>query len=75
MKALLIVNNEKAGKLNVIVNVRAHSLKKRVISLLEEDKGREAFDLLVKEAEVERYLVPGEQTDVKPGVTLIEDLL
>jgi len=75
MKVLLILNHEKAGGLRIIVNVHTRPLRKKVVSLLEENKGREAFDLLVKKAEVAHYLVPGEKTDIKPAVTLIEDLL
>ena len=75
MKVLLVLNNAKSGNLRVVVNAHTSSLKKKVVSLLEENKGREAFDLLIKEAEVEQYLVPGEETDIKAGVTLIEDLL
>ncbi len=75
MKVLLILNHEKAGSLRIIVNVHTGPLRKKVVSLLEENKGREAFDLLVKKAEVEHYLVPGEKTNIKPALTLIEDLL
>jgi len=75
MKVLLILNHEKNGGLRIIVNVHTSPLRKKVVSLLEKNKGREAFDLLVKKAEVEHYLVPGEKTDIKPAVTLIEDLL
>lgn len=75
MRVLLILNHEKSGNLRIVVNAHTKSLKKRVVSLLEGNKGREAFDLLVKQAEVEAYLVPGEKADIKPAVTLIEDLL
>ena len=73
MQVLLILKSKEGAR--IIVNVRAKSLKEKLVSLLEEDRDREAFDLLIKKAEVEAYLAPGQKTHIRPAVTLIEDLL
>jgi hypothetical protein len=76
MKVLLIFSGKRSSEhLRVMVNVHGRPLKDKVISLLEENKDREAFDLLVKKAEVDSYLSPGRKTTIRPAVTLIEDLL
>ena len=73
MQVLLVVNRQGSKKMRVIVKAHTKSLKDRVIDLLEKDKSREAFDLLVKKAEVETYLAPGQEPLIKPSVTLVED--
>lgn len=75
MQVLLILNKQHPIEIRVIVRVQRKSLREQVISLLEEDKDREAFDLLMKKAEVEAYLQPGEKAHIRPALTLIEDLL
>jgi len=76
MKVLLILNGRRGSNhLRVMVNVHSKTLKDKVISLLEENRDREAFDLLVKKAEVDTYLSPGRKVAIRPAVTLIEDLL
>ena len=75
MQILLVLKSKKTEGDRVIVNVRAKSLKEKLTSLLSEDKDREAFDLLVKEAQVEAYLPPGKKARIRPDLTLIEDLL
>jgi len=75
MQVLLILNRGKESNLRIIVNVHTNQLKEKLISLLEDNKDRDAFDLLIKEAEVESYLAPGEKVCIRPSVTLIEDLL
>ena len=75
MTVLLILNREEAKGVRVMVNVHTKSLKQRVIFLLEQGRDRAAFDLLLKEAEVESYLPPGKKARLRPDVTLIEDLL
>lgn len=76
MQILLVVNQKgsKGSKyMRVIVKAHTKFLRERVISLLENDKSREAFDLLVKNAEVETYLAPGQEPAIKPAVTLVEN--
>lgn len=74
MQVLLILNKQ-CQEVRVLVNVQKKSLKEKLISLLEKDRDREAFDLLIKMADVEAYLKPGEKAHIRPAVTLIEDLL
>ena len=75
MKVLLIINKKHSEDLRVLVNVQTRDLKEKVLALLEANKDREAFDLLVKKAEVDSYLAPGEKASIRPALTLIEDLL
>ncbi len=74
MHALLILNEEK-GNLRIIVRLRHNQMKDRVLSLLGNDKRKEAFDLLKSRAEVEVYLPPGAKLPLTPQVTLVEDLI
>jgi len=73
MQVLLVVNWQGSKKMRVIVKAHTKLLKERVISLLEQDKSREAFDLLVKKAEVATYLADGQELFIKPDVTLVEE--
>ena len=75
MQVLLILNRQYSKEVRVIVSVQAKSLKEKVVSLLEKDQDREAFDLLIKKAEVKAYLPPGQKAHIRPALTLIEDLL
>lgn len=75
MQVLLVLNRQGAQNVRIIVKAHTKSLKEKVISLLEKEKEREAFDLLYKNAEVETYLDPGQKPDIKPLVTLFEDEL
>lgn len=76
MDALLVLNNKNVRNLRVMVHVAERKVKEKVISLLEEDKGDEAFDILVKRAEVRTYL-PGETPPPRIPllITLDEELL
>ena len=79
MKVLLIFNNtgKAAEGMRVMVNVQTKAIKEQVISLLEQNKEREAFDLLVKEAAVEGeiYFSPNTKVDVISSVILNEALI
>lgn len=75
MNALLILNNDKVENLRVIVCLEQKTLKERVISLLEEDRGKEAFEILKTKAEFREYLPRGHKPHFKPEVTLFEDML
>ena len=76
MDALLVLNNKNVRNLRVMVHVDEKKLKEEVISLLEKDRGAEAFDILVKRAEVRAYL-PGETPPPRTPllITLDEQLL
>lgn len=75
MNALLILDNENVTNLRVLVTVKEKQLKDRVITLLEENRGKEAFNLLRSKAEVTAYLPRGSKLPTQPQVTLIEDML
>ena len=75
MNALLILDDDNVTNLRILVTVRDKQLKDRVISLLEENRGKEAFDLLKTKAEVKAHLPKGSKLLTQPQVILIEDLL
>ena len=75
MNALLILDNDNVTNLRVLVTVSEKKLKERVISLLEQNRGKEAFNLLKSRAEVKAYLPRGTKLPAQPQVTLIEDML
>jgi hypothetical protein len=75
MNVLLILDNDNVANLRILVTVSEKQLKARVISLLEENRGKEAFNLLKLTAEVRAYLPRGSKLPVTPEVTLIEDML
>lgn len=71
----LLVLNKKGPGVRVIVKVRDRKMKEKVIALLEDNNGLEAFNYLKQNAEVERILPEGVRPPQQPVVTLIEDLL
>ena len=75
MNALLILDNDNVTNLRVLVTVTKKELKEEIISLLEENRSKEAFDLLKSRAEVRAYLPKGSKLLVRPEVILFEDLL
>ncbi len=56
MNALLILDNDNVTNLRVLVTVTKKELKEEIISLLEENRSKEAFDILKSRAEVRAYL-------------------
>ncbi len=76
MDALLVLNNKNFQNCRVMVRVNQKKMIDLVVSLLEEDKGRQAFDILMKQAEVIQYIPYNKQTPKKPMMlTLYEELL
>ena len=75
MYALLILKNENVTHLRILVTVTEKQLKNQIITLLEENRGKEAFNLLKSKAEVSAFLPIGAKLPVQPQVTLIEDML
>ena len=76
MDALLVLNNDNVKNCRVMVRITRKKLKKRIITLLEKTKGDEAFDILIREAEVKAYLpmeTPPPRTPLL--ITLDEELL
>lgn len=76
MEALLLLNNDDVQNLRVIVQVTEKKLKQKVISLLEQGKGSEAFDALFREAQVRLYIPADRPLPRLPFlITLDEELL
>ena len=75
MKVLLIVNQSRQNELRILVSLNNNILKQKVIMLMEENKGKEAFNLLKSKAEIEAYFPTGSKLSTKPDLTLIEDML
>ncbi|MEI6438481.1 MAG: hypothetical protein WCO69_07015 [Candidatus Omnitrophota bacterium] len=75
MKVMMVLNKETKG-LRVLVSLKERRMKATVISLLEENRGREAFELLRSKAEVEAYFPLGfkPRKSMRPDVTLFEDM-
>ena len=63
MKVLLMIKNNKGPCGGVIVSSKAKALKSRVSHLIEHNRKKEAFDLLIKRAVPEEYLPPGSEYD------------
>lgn len=75
MNVLLILTRGSSRDMKVIVKLESIKLRNRVISLLKEKKEREAFDLVFSRGTVAHYIPPGKRTELKPDLTLIEDLI
>jgi hypothetical protein len=75
MKVVLVLSRDKARDLRIMVKLHTHQLKQQVASLLEANKSKEAFDLILKRAEVSEYIPSGKKPSEKPDVILMEDLL
>ena len=75
MNAILILENDTASNLRILVSITQKKLEKQVISLLDKNRGREAFDLLKSKAEVRAYLPKGSKLPIRPELTLFEDML
>lgn len=74
MNVVLVLNREQMKDMRVMVKLKTSSLRRQVAGLLEEDKGKEAIDLMLKKAEVADYLPPGKKPVEKPNMILMEDL-
>ena len=75
MNVVLVLNRERMQNVRVMVKLKSRGLKQQVMSLLEKDRGREAFELMLKKAEIADYLPPGRKPAQKPSMILMEDLL
>ncbi|MBF0386079.1 MAG: hypothetical protein HQL27_09475 [Candidatus Omnitrophica bacterium] len=75
MHILLIMNKGMEKDIKVMVKLQRKSTIEEVIGLIEENKTKEAFDLIIRKAEVHSYLPPGTKAKVSPKLTLVEDLL
>jgi len=73
MKILLIFNKGKAAGVRVIVRLKTKSLQRKVVTLLQQERNKEAFEF-VSNAIVENYLPPGVTPLIKPELTLVEEI-
>ncbi|MBF0387849.1 MAG: hypothetical protein HQL20_08340 [Candidatus Omnitrophica bacterium] len=69
-----MILNQNTKEIRVMVKLKEARMKSAVISLLEDNRGREAFELLRSKAEVEAYFPVGSRLRVRPDVTLFEDM-
>ena len=75
MKILLVLNNTELKNVRVMVQLTKKKIIKQVIELLDRDKEKEVFDIVMQEGEVVDYYPFGKKLAEKPAVTLIEDIL
>ena len=75
MKVLLVLNNTELKNVRVMVQLTKKRVIQDVIGLLEQDKGKEVFDIVMREGQVVDYYPFGKRLAEKPAVTLIEDIL
>jgi len=69
------LDNDKVQNFRVMVQLTKKKCIEKVISLLEEDRAREAFELLVTKGEVLDYLPRGRKPQGRAEITLFEDML
>ncbi len=76
MDALLVLNNKEVKNCRILVKLTKKQFKEKVISLLEQDMEKEAFNILLREADVRAYL-PTEQAlpRIPLLITLYEEML
>jgi len=75
MRAILVLDNNKVPDLRIMVRLTQRKFIDQVISLLEEDRAREAFEILRTKGEVIDYLPRGRKAQFRSEVTLFEDML
>ena len=75
MRAILVLDNNKVQNVRVMVRLTKKKFIEQVISLLEEDKAREAFEILRTKGELVDYLPRGRKPSGRPEITLFEDML
>lgn len=75
MDVLLVLNNPTKQDLRVIVRLQRGDLSRKVEGLLEQNRCRDAFELVKARGEVECFIPEGEKLSTQPDLVLIEDLL
>ena len=75
MKAILVLDNNKVRNVRVMVRLTKKKFIAQVIYLLEEDRAKEAFEILRNKGELVDYLPRGRKPSGRPEVTLFEDML
>jgi hypothetical protein len=74
MRAYVVFNRANAAGVGVIVKLHTKPLRKKVITLLSEERKNEAIDLIASKAEIESYIPAGKEPSIKPELTLIEEV-
>ena len=74
-KVLIILNKSQSNESRILVKLHKKWLREKVNKLLREAKDREAFDLIVSHAEVDRFIPPGTKLTERPAITFVEDML
>lgn len=74
LEALLILSSHNGG-IRLMVQLEEKDAREQVIGLLEENRAREAFQILKTQAEVKEFYPSGSKLPIHPQVTLIEDLI
>ena len=75
MKVLLVLHNGQTRDCRILVRLHSKDMIKRLHDHMTRSQQKQAFDLCVAEAEVQRYLPPGQESTLRPDLILIEDLL
>ncbi len=75
MKVVLVCSREGLENIRVMVKITERSLKNEIAALLQKDKGREAFELMLEKAQVTDYFPPGIKPSVQADMVLVEEFL
>jgi len=73
MNILLILNNTEIKNFRVMVRLTKKEVIRQVVTMMEQDRTKEVFDLVIREAEVIDYFPAGKRLSEIPAVTLTED--
>lgn len=71
---VLLILNVSGGNMQVVVNLRQKKAILKVMALLQENREREAFDILKNRGKVEGCFSPGVVPNLKFQMTLVEDM-
>ena len=75
MNVLLVLDDGHNQGVRIIVSISEKKLKNQIIALLEDNKGKEVFELLKSKAQVMEYVPRGKKPKIKTEMTLFEDML
>jgi hypothetical protein len=73
MNILLILNNTEIKNFRVMVRLTKKEVIRQVVTMMEQDRTKEVFDLVMREAEGIDYFPAGKRLSEIPAVTLTED--
>jgi len=75
MKVLVILNNLELKNVRVMVQLTNKRTIQHVLALLDKNKDKEVFDIVMDHGQVVDYLPYGKRISEKPDITLFEDLI